>query len=44
MSMLGLKGLIVLEAGGVSDLITEDVFSLPVSIPEQIEKKEGVKA
>ena len=42
--MLGRKGLIVLEGVRVSDLITEDVLSSPVFIPEQIEKKGEVKA
>ena len=36
MLMLGLKGLIVLEGVRVSDLIAEDVFSLPVLGEEKI--------
>ena len=36
MLMLGLKGLIVLEGVRVSDLITEDVFLLPVLGEEKI--------
>ena len=36
MLMLGLKGLIVLEGVRVSELITEDVFSLPVLGEEKI--------
>ena len=36
MLMLGLKGLIVLEGVRVSELITEDVFLLPVLGEEKI--------
>ena len=36
MLMMGLKGLIVLEGVRVSELITEDVFSLPVLGEEKI--------